>query len=79
MHGSNSVVVAVADSGKGVEPNKADQIFDLFQTTKPQGLGVGLAISRSIVEHHGGRIWVTPNSPRGAVFQFALPTSHRKA
>jgi signal transduction histidine kinase len=52
---------------------RADHLFDAFYTTKPQGLGMGLAISRSIVEAHGGRLWATTNAPHGAVFQFTLP------
>jgi signal transduction histidine kinase len=75
VHDSTSLVVSVADTGKGVDPGTVGHLFDLFQTTKPEGLGVGLAISRSIIEDHGGRIWVTPNTPRGAIFQFTLPIS----
>jgi len=67
------VLVSVSDTGVGLPPEKADQIFNAFFTTKPQGSGMGLAISRSIVESHGGRLWATPNDGRGATFQFTLP------
>ena len=67
------VLIAVRDTGPGLDPKALDRLFDAFYTTKPRGLGVGLAISRSIVEAHGGRLWATANAPRGAVFQFALP------
>jgi PAS domain S-box-containing protein len=67
------VLIAVRDSGPGLDPNSLGRLFDPFYTTKPQGLGMGLAISRSIVEAHEGRLWATANTPRGAVFQFALP------
>jgi PAS domain S-box-containing protein len=67
------ILVAVRDSGPGLDPKGLDRLFDAFHTTKPQGLGMGLAISRSIVEAHEGRLWATANASRGAVFQFALP------
>jgi C4-dicarboxylate-specific signal transduction histidine kinase len=67
------VLIAVRDSGPGLDPKNLDRLFDAFYTTKPQGLGMGLAISRSIIEAHGGRLWATANVSRGAVFQFALP------
>ena len=67
------VLISVSDNGVGLPPEKADHIFDAFFTTKPQGTGMGLAISRSIVESHGGRIWATPNSGPGATFRFTLP------
>jgi signal transduction histidine kinase len=54
-----------------------NHIFDAFYTTKPKGMGMGLAISRSIIEAHGGRLWATPNVPHGTVFQFALPADER--
>ena len=73
--GPNGVVVTVADSGLGVDPEATPHLFDAFFTTKAQGMGMGLAISRSIVESHGGRIWATENRPRGAAFHFALPAS----
>jgi C4-dicarboxylate-specific signal transduction histidine kinase len=70
---ANGALVTVQDSGVGVAPENLDRAFSAFYTTKPEGMGMGLAISRSIIEAHGGRIWATPNSPRGAVFQFILP------
>jgi signal transduction histidine kinase len=72
---SNGALVAVQDSGTGIAPADLDRVFNAFYTTKPGGMGMGLAISRSIVENHCGRIWATPNSPRGAVFQFTWPIS----
>ena len=65
--------IAVRDTGPGVDPKGLDRLFCAFYTTKPQGLGMGLAISRSIIEAHGGRLWATANEPKGAVFQFTLP------
>jgi len=70
---SNGVLISVQDTGAGFAGKNLDRIFDAFYTTKPNGMGMGLAISRSIVENHCGRIWATSNSPRGAVFQFTLP------
>jgi PAS domain S-box-containing protein len=67
------VLVAVEDSGPGLDPNSLGHLFNAFYTTKPQGLGMGLAISRSIIEAHGGRLWAMATVPRGAVFQFTLP------
>jgi C4-dicarboxylate-specific signal transduction histidine kinase len=72
-HDPNQVVVAVADSGAGIDPQVIGRIFEPFYTTKPEGTGMGLAISRSIVEAHGGRLWAEPNTPRGATFQCTLP------
>lgn len=67
------VVIAVRDSGRGLDGVQLDQLFDAFYTTKPDGMGMGLAISRSIVESHGGRIWAEPAVPHGAAFRFSLP------
>jgi PAS domain S-box-containing protein len=71
---SGKVLVAVQDSGTGIDSQNLDKIFDTFYTTKPQGMGMGLAISRSIVENHGGSLWATANPDKGARFQFTLPT-----
>jgi len=69
------VQISVSDTGVGLPADKAEQIFDAFFTTKPEGSGMGLAISRSIIESHGGRLWVTANDGRGATFHFTLPTA----
>jgi PAS domain S-box-containing protein len=74
---SEQVVISVQDSGPGIDPENLDHLFKAFYTTKPQGMGMGLAISRSIIEAHGGRLWATANTPRGAVFQFILPLGSR--
>jgi C4-dicarboxylate-specific signal transduction histidine kinase len=70
---SNAVLVAVRDSGPGLDPEGLSRLFDAFYTTKPGGMGMGLPICRSIIEGNGGRIWATANVPQGAVFQFTLP------
>ena len=75
---SQGVLVAVRDSGPGLDPESLDQLFTAFYTTKPQGMGMGLAISRSIIEAHGGRLWATANQHRGATFQFTLPADAEK-
>jgi signal transduction histidine kinase len=67
------VLISVSDTGVGLPEGKEDDIFGAFFTTKPQGTGMGLAISRSIVESHGGRIWATGNAGRGATFYLELP------
>ena len=67
------LMISVSDTGVGLPPKQADQIFDAFFTTKPQGTGMGLRISRSIVESHGGHLWAAANSPRGASFHLTLP------
>jgi PAS domain S-box-containing protein len=69
------LLISVSDTGVGLPKEKPEQIFDAFFTTKPQGSGMGLSISRSIVESHGGRLWATANNGRGATFHFTLPTA----
>jgi PAS domain S-box-containing protein len=69
------VLISVSDTGVGLPAGRADEVFNAFFTTKPQGSGMGLAISRSIVESHGGRLWATSHDGRGATFHFALPTA----
>ena len=73
MSGTESVSVAVQDSGPGLDPTTVDRAFEAFYTTKPDGLGMGLSICRSIIEAHRGKITATANVPRGAVFQFTVP------
>jgi signal transduction histidine kinase len=68
------VLVSVGDTGVGIQPEQVEKVFNAFFTTKAQGTGMGLPISRSIIESHGGRLWAGPNSGRGAIFQFTLPT-----
>jgi signal transduction histidine kinase len=71
---SGQLLISVMDTGVGVPPEKIEQIFNAFFTSKPQGTGMGLAISRSIIESHGGRLWATPNAGPGATLHFTLPT-----
>jgi len=73
MTDEGHLLISVIDTGVGIPTDKVDRIFDTFFTTKPQGTGMGLAISRSIVESHGGRLWATSNSGRGSTFRFTLP------
>jgi signal transduction histidine kinase len=70
---AEGVLVAVRDWGVGLDTEQLDRLFDAFYSTKPDGMGMGLAISRSIVQAHGGRLWATHNTPKGAIFQFTLP------
>ena len=72
---NEQLLVSVSDTGVGLPPQQADQIFNAFFTTKAHGTGMGLRISRSIVESHGGRLWAAANSPRGANFYFTLSTN----
>src|ERR1700731_1669903 len=74
-HGPDQIIVAVEDSGIGIEPENADQVFNAFFTTKPDGMGMGLSICRSIVEQHGGRIWASRNPAAGSTIQFTLNVS----
>jgi signal transduction histidine kinase len=73
LAGDGQLLISVADTGVGLSADNIDKIFDPFFTTKAQGTGLGLAITRSIIASHGGRIWATPNSERGATFNFTLP------
>jgi PAS domain S-box-containing protein len=73
------VLISVSDTGIGLPPERANKVFDAFFTTKPQGTGMGLSISRSIIESHGGRLWATGNSDRGATFKFTLPLEQAAA
>ena len=66
-------MISVSDSGIGLPGEESERIFEAFFTTKPQGTGMGLSISRRIIESHGGRLWASPNTGRGATFQFTLP------
>jgi signal transduction histidine kinase len=70
---SEGVLVAVEDSGPGLATEDLERTFEAFYTTKPDGLGMGLSICRSIIEAHGGQMWAAANVPQGAVFQFTIP------
>jgi signal transduction histidine kinase len=71
-HNKGGVKISVLDTGRGIGPQDVDRIFNPLFTTKSDGMGMGLPICRSIIEAHGGRLWVTPNKPQGAVFQFVV-------
>jgi C4-dicarboxylate-specific signal transduction histidine kinase len=77
--GAGCVLVAVEDSGPGLAPETRDHLFEAFFTTKSGGLGMGLSICRSIVNAHGGRLWASPRSPHGAIFQFTIATVAARA
>jgi signal transduction histidine kinase len=70
------ILVSVTDAGMGIDPQDVERIFNPLFTTKSQGMGMGLSICRSMIEAHGGQLWVVANRPQGAVFQFVLPTDH---
>ena len=70
----DKVVVSIHDSGAGIDPKNMGQLFTPFFTTKPGGMGMGLSISRSIIEAHGGRLWAVPNETKGVTFKFSLPS-----
>jgi len=74
LDAGDQLLVSIADTGVGLPPH-VDEIFNVFFTTKPDGTGMGLAISRSIIDAHGGRLWATTNAGRGATFFFTLPTA----
>ena len=75
---AGDVLVSVRDSGPGLQNQNVDRLFEAFYTTKPAGMGMGLAICRSIIEAHGGRMWASANEPRGAVFQFTIATEREE-
>jgi signal transduction histidine kinase len=77
--GSNAVLVTGRDPGSAPDEPALDRLFDAFYTTKPDGMGMGLTISRTIIEAHGGKLWATPNIPQGAIVQFRLPTDGEEA
>lgn len=70
----DGVALTVRDTGVGIDPQQIETVFEAFHTTKPGGMGMGLAVSRSIIEGHGGRLWAEPNEPRGAIFKFTIPS-----
>ena len=73
LHNHDAIIVAVEDSGPGIDSKKLGSIFEAFFTTKSHGMGMGLSICRSIIEAHEGQLWASPNRSQGAVFQFTLP------
>ena len=79
LYENEKVLVAVQDTGVGIEPDEANRLFDAFFTTKPDGMGMGLSICRSIIEAHGGRIWASANAGPGATVQFTLPRADAQA
>jgi signal transduction histidine kinase len=74
LAGPDGVVISIDDSGPGLDPTVAQHIFEPFVTTKPEGLGMGLSICRSVIDAHGGRLWVSPGVPHGTRFHFTVPT-----
>jgi signal transduction histidine kinase len=76
---NRQILVSVSDTGMGLPPEQTEQIFNAFFTSKPQGTGMGLPISRSIIESHGGRLWATSNSGPGTTFRFTLPLEAAKS
>jgi C4-dicarboxylate-specific signal transduction histidine kinase len=75
----DDILLTVCDTGTGLDPAKLEHIFDAFYSTKREGMGLGLAVSRSIIEAHGGRLWASQNEPHGAIFQFTLPIARKEA
>jgi len=75
QHRPNGVLVAVRDSGPGIDPENLERVFEAFYTTKSNGVGMGLSICQSIIQTHRGRLWADANEARGAVFQFTLPNA----
>jgi C4-dicarboxylate-specific signal transduction histidine kinase len=76
QEGQDAIRVDVCDNGPGIPAAEVDRVFDRFYTTKPDGMGMGLPISRSIIANHGGRLWFTPNSDQGCTFHFTLPIDY---
>jgi hypothetical protein len=76
---ANGTLVAVRDSGPGIDPKRLELVFEAFYTTKSGGMGMGLSICRSIIDAHGGRLWAAANEPRGVLFQFTLPSAQAKS
>ena len=74
---TGGILVAVHDSGPGVDPVNLERVFEPFYTTKTSGIGMGLSICQTIIRGHGGRLWMCANEPRGAVFQFTLPAARQ--
>jgi signal transduction histidine kinase len=72
-HGEDKIILSIEDSGPGIEPKHAENIFDAFITTKPHGMGLGLALCRMIIERHSGQLSVSPAHPRGSIFHIVLP------
>jgi signal transduction histidine kinase len=79
LNGSDTVVVSVRDNGPGLNDEQLSRVFDAFYTTKSNGIGMGLAICKSIIEAHEGKLWVERGDPRGAIFNFKLPIIDVKA
>jgi hypothetical protein len=75
---ANGILVAVRDSGPGIDPEHVERVFEAFYTTKSSGVEMGLSICRSIIDAHGGRLWADANEPRGAVFQFTLRSADKE-
>jgi PAS domain S-box-containing protein len=75
---TNDILVSVRDSGPGIDPESLDRVFEAFYTTKSSGMGMGLSICRSIIDAHGGRLWAEANEPRGAIFQFTVPSAEKE-
>jgi signal transduction histidine kinase len=74
IHEFNNLLITVEDTGTGIDPKIINRLFDAFFTTKSEGMGMGLSICRSIIESHGGRLWMSPGQPHGSIFHVLLPT-----
>jgi signal transduction histidine kinase len=79
LDGTRTIEIAVRDAGHGIPADKVAHVFDPFFTTKPNGMGMGLPISRTIIEAHGGQLWAENNNDRGAAFRFTLPIAKEAA